>query len=203
METKFKKRRVNNYNIVSEVCRYYCITETQFFSKSRKRTIAMARQVAMYIMRYHGTVSTFIGIKDFFKFRHSVSNHATVIHSVNTIEMELRYNKDLKEQVDELCDLLYIHRKNYVDVHWFMNIDKGKKVHLRYGDYNNMGVLIDKDIIWEHDSIEKRNGRIYIKGKYNKSGDWIETDNFLYEEDRFICSGDGAKVFATGHEILV
>ena len=112
METKFKKRRVNNYNIVSEVCRYYCITETQFFSKSRKRTIAMARQVAMYIMRYHGTVSTFIGIKDFFKFRHSVSNHATVIHSVNTIEMELRYNKDLKEQVDELCDLLYKHRKN-------------------------------------------------------------------------------------------
>ena len=92
-----KKRRVNNYNIVVEVCDYYCITEQQFFSKSRKRTLALARQMAMYLMRYHGTVSTYIGIKDFFEFRNSIKNHATVIHAVKIIELELTYNKDLKE----------------------------------------------------------------------------------------------------------
>ena len=75
-----KKRRVNNYNIVTEVCNYYCIDEERFFSRSRKRTLALARQVAMYLMRHHGTVSTYIGIKDFFAFHSSIRNHATVMH---------------------------------------------------------------------------------------------------------------------------
>ena len=192
-----KKRRVNNYNIVVEVCEYYCITEEQFFSKSRKRTLALARQMAMYLMRYHGTVSTYIGIKDFFEFRNSIRNHATVMHAVKIIELELTYNKDLKEQMDELCDILYINRRNYIDIHWFMNIEKGKKVHLKYG------IEGEKDIIWEHDSIQKRGGRIYIKGKYRKSDSWVDRDDFLYEDEGFICAGNGEKVYATGHEILI
>ena len=192
-----KQRRVNNYNIVVEVCNYYCITEEQFFSKSRKRTLALARQVAMYIMRYHGTVSTYIGIKDFFEFRGSISNHATVIHGVKVIEIEMTYSQDLKEQVDELCDQLCIHRRNYIDIHWFMNVEKGKKVHLKYG------LEGDKQIIWKHEAIEKRGGRLYIKGKYRKLNSWVGVDDFMYEDDGFICAGNGEKVYATGNEILV
>ena len=192
-----KKRRVNNYNIVTEVCNYYCIDEERFFSRSRKRTLALARQVAMYLMRHHGTVSTYIGIKDFFAFHSSIRNHATVMHSVKIIELETVYNKDLKEQVDELCDILYINRRNYIDIHWFMNVEKGKKVHLKYG------MLGEKDIIWQHDSIEKRGGRIYIKGRFRKANSWVDRNDFLYEEDGFICAGDGERVFATGHEILL
>ncbi len=192
-----KRRRVNNYNIVAEVCIYYCITEGMFFSRSRKRTIVLARQVAMYIMRYHGTVSTFIGIKDFFDFRGSISNHATIIHGVKVIEVEMVYSQDLKEQVDELCEELCINRRNYIDVHWFMNVEKGKKLHLKYGIEGN------KDIIWEHDSIEKRGGRIYIKGRYRKSNTWVEINDFMYEDEGFICAGDGEKVFSTGKEVLL
>ena len=159
--------------------------------------MALARQVAMYIMRYHGTVSTYIGIKDFFEFRGSISNHATVIHAVSVIEAEMVYNKDLKEQVDELCEELCIHRRNYIDIHWFMNIEKGKRIHLRYGLDGN------KNILWEHESIEKRGHRIYIKGKYRIGHEWIPRDDMMYEEDGFICAGDGHKVYATGNKVLV
>lgn len=192
-----KKRRVDNYNIVVSICNYFAITEEQFFSKSRKRTFAQARQIAMYIMRHHGRVSTLIGIKDFFQFRNSIRNHATVIHAVRAIETELEYDEDLKEQIDEICEDLCISRRNYIDIYWFMNIEKGKKIHLQYG------LEGEKNIIWEHESIEKRGGRIYVKGRYKKGNDWIDRNDMMYEDCGFICAGDGHKVFSTGNKVLL
>jgi len=122
-----KKRKVNPYNIVVSVCGYFCITEKRFFSRSRKRSLAKARQIAMYIMRYYGTVSTYAGIRDFFEFRNSIRNHATIIHSVKVVEAEMVNNRAIKEQVEELCKQLTINIRNYVDIHWFINIEKGKK----------------------------------------------------------------------------
>ena len=192
-----KRKKVNNYNIVVSVCNFFCITEEQFFSKSRKRTLVLARQIAMYIMRHYGNICTYSGIKDFFKFRGSISNHATVLHSVRTIDMELEYNEDLEEQLETICEELSLSIRNYVDVYWFMNVEKGNKIHLKYG------LEGDKDIIWEHDSIQTRGGRIYIKGKYKKGQDWIERDDMMYEEDGFVCAGDGCKVYSTGNKVLL
>ena len=77
-----------------------------------------------------------------------------------------------------------------------MNVEKGKKLHLKYGIEGN------KDIIWQHESIEKRGGRIYIKGRYRKGNDWVERNDMMYEEDGFICAGDGHKVYSTGNKVL-
>ena len=195
---KLRKRRVNNYNVVATVCEYFSITEEMFFSPTRKRTIVMARQISMYIMRHHGNVCTLQGIRDFFKLRNSVRNHATVIHSINAIDMELEYNEDLKEQMEDICESLHIHNRVYIDIYWFMKVEKGNKIHLKYG------LEEQKDILWEHDSIERRSGRMYIKGKYlNRKKEWVERDDMMYEEDGFICAGDGYKVFATGNKVLI
>jgi hypothetical protein len=195
---KKRRRRVNNYNVVAVVCKFFSITEKLFFSNCRKRTLVLARQISMYIMRHHGNVCTYQGIRDFFKFRNSVSNHATVMHAVKAIDMEMEYNTDLKEQVEAICEELSIHNRHYIDIYWFMKVEKGNKIHLKYG------LEKEKDILWEHHSIERRSGRMYIKGKYfSRNKEWIERDDMMYEEDGFICAGDGYKVFATGNKVLI
>mgnify|MGYP003148569449 FL=1 len=193
-----RKRRLNLYNIVVAVCNYYSLTEEQFFSRRRKRIIAQARQVAMYLMRYHGNIRTFTGIRDFFEFRGSISNHATVLYAVKIIENDMNgYNKQIKTDIENISEDLCVFRRKYIDIHWFMKINKGEKIHLQYGlDGENT-------IIWEHDSIETRGNRIYVKGRYRKSGQWVDRDDVMYEEDGFVCAGDGYKVFATGNEVVV
>tara|TARA_R110002020_G_scaffold465623_1_gene687143 strand:+ start:42 stop:626 length:585 start_codon:yes stop_codon:yes gene_type:complete len=193
-----RKRRLNLYNIVVAVCNYYSLTEEQFFSRRRKRIIAQARQVAMYLMRHHGNIRTFTGIRDYFEFNESISNHATVLYAVKTIENDMNgYNKQIKADVEAISEDLCVFRRRYIDIHWFMKINKGEKVHLQYGlDGENT-------IIWEHDSIETRGNRIYVKGRYRKSGQWVDRDDVMYEEDGFVCAGDGYKVFATGNEVVV
>jgi hypothetical protein len=191
------KRRVNNYNVVVVICKFFSIQENQFFSKNRQRSYVLARQIAMYIMRHHGNIKTYQGIRDFFKSKKSICNHATIMHGVKCIELELEYNKDLQEQVQIICDELCILNRNYIDIYWFMNVEKGNKIHLKYG------LETEKDIMWKHDSIQRRGGRIYIKGKYRKGAEWIERDDMMYEEDGFICAGDGYKVYCTGNKILI
>ena len=193
-----RKRRLNLYNIVVAVCNYYSITEEQFFSRRRKRIIAQARQVAMYLMRYHGNIRTFTGIRDYFEFNESISNHATVLYAVKTIENDMNgYNKQIKADVEAISEDLCVFRRRYIDIHWFMKVNKGEKVHLKYG------LDGEKNIIWEHNSIETRGNRVYVKGRCMKAGNWVERNDMMYEEDGFICAGDGHKVFATGNEVIV
>ena len=172
-----------------EVCSYYSITEEQFFARNRKRLQAKARQMAMYIMRHHGNINTFVGIRDFFAFRGSVNNHATVMHGVSIVETELRYNKAVKEDLNTICDNLCLNRRDYVDINWFMRVNKGDKLHLKYG------IEGENTIIWEHESIETRGGRTYIKGRVRKGSGWEFRDDMMYEEEGFMCAGDGHRIF--------
>jgi len=66
-------------------------------SKKRTADIAMARQIAMFIIREMADVSlTQIG--DVFGGR----DHTTVMHSVNKVEDEIEVNPHLKSDVDEI-----------------------------------------------------------------------------------------------------
>tara|TARA_R110002012_G_scaffold107391_3_gene249124 strand:+ start:2600 stop:3190 length:591 start_codon:yes stop_codon:yes gene_type:complete len=195
-----KKRRLNLYSIVVTVCNYYGITEKQFFSRSRKKSYAQARQIAMYLMRNHGNITTYMGIRDYFAFNNSICNHATVMYAVKEMEDAVDgFNKEVKADIEFISEELCVFRRKYVDIHWFMKINKGEKVHLKYG------LEGENTIIWEHDSLETRGNRIYVKGRYrcNKAGKWIDRDDVMYEEDGFVCAGDGHKVFATGNEVRV
>ncbi|MBQ0024425.1 MAG: chromosomal replication initiator protein DnaA [Bacteroidales bacterium] len=66
--------------IQDEVCRYFGITKELFLSRTRKREIVQARQIAMYLSRNLtktslSSIGTQLGGKD----------HATVLHACNTV----------------------------------------------------------------------------------------------------------------------
>lgn len=71
---------VSAASIRQEVCRYFGLTDAQFLSRSRKREISQARQIAMYLCRRHteaslSEIGAAIGGK----------THATVLHSCKTV----------------------------------------------------------------------------------------------------------------------
>ena len=74
------KVEISVNRIQSAVCSYFNITTDQFLSKTRKREIVQARQIAMYLSRSLTKTSlssfgTQLGGKD----------HATVLHACNTV----------------------------------------------------------------------------------------------------------------------
>jgi len=74
------KVEISVNRIQSAVCSYFNITTDQFLSKTRKREIVQARQIAMYLSRSLtktslSSIGTQLGGKD----------HATVLHACNTV----------------------------------------------------------------------------------------------------------------------
>ena len=83
--------------VINEVSSYFGLTVEDLRSKKRTADIAMARQIAMFIIREMADVSlTQIG--DVFGGR----DHTTVMHSVNKVEDEIEVNPHLKSDVDEI-----------------------------------------------------------------------------------------------------
>ncbi|HOG24781.1 MAG TPA: chromosomal replication initiator protein DnaA [Bacteroidales bacterium] len=73
-------REISVQDIQKTVCTYFGITQDVLLSKTRKREICQARQIAMYLSRNLtknslSTIGSLIGGKD----------HATVLHSCNTV----------------------------------------------------------------------------------------------------------------------
>lgn len=74
------KTEVSVAKIQTAVCNYFNITADQFMSKTRKREIVQARQIAMYLSRNLtktslASIGSQLGGKD----------HATVLHACNTV----------------------------------------------------------------------------------------------------------------------
>tara|TARA_R100000231_G_scaffold28230_1_gene25053 strand:+ start:3591 stop:4175 length:585 start_codon:yes stop_codon:yes gene_type:complete len=192
------KRKLDLYDIVVTVCSHYGLTEKEFFSKRRKRNYVIARHVSMYLMRNHGKINSYLGIKKYFESNGSISNHATVIYAVREMEDAMDgFDKRRKKDIEEISEKLCVFSRKYIDIHWFMKVNKGEKVHLKYG------IDGEKTIIWEHKSLETRGNRVYVKGKIKKGEEWIDRDDMMYEENGFICAGDGHKVFSTGSQVLI
>lgn len=73
-------KEITVQEIQKTVCNYFGIQPDILVSKTRKREICQARQIAMYLSRNHtknslSTIGSLIGGKD----------HATVLHSCNTV----------------------------------------------------------------------------------------------------------------------
>jgi chromosomal replication initiator protein len=79
------------------VCNYYNIGLEQLQSKTRKREIVQARQVAMFFSKTLtksslATIGSQIGGKD----------HATVLHACKTVNNLIETDKRFRMQVDEI-----------------------------------------------------------------------------------------------------
>ena len=94
-------KEVSLDKIVEEVSNIYNISQEDIYGKSRKAEIVQARQLSIYLAQLHTQLSVskiglLIGNK----------NHATVLHSIKAIKNRLKTDKALKEQIDELTDIL-------------------------------------------------------------------------------------------------
>ncbi len=84
------------------VCEYFNITRDALLSKSRKRQIVQARQIAMYMSRNLisncslATIGAEIGGKD----------HATVLHACTTVADLMTFDKTFKQYVSDIEKML-------------------------------------------------------------------------------------------------
>ncbi len=93
---KISKRQVTFEMITETVCKLYNIDTDLLYSKSRKREISDARQVAMYLAKKLTSMSsTNIGTR-------LSRNHATVLHACKTIEERLSIEKQLQEDIEKI-----------------------------------------------------------------------------------------------------
>ena len=85
------------------VCDYFKISQEELTSKSRKRKIVEARQIAMYMSRSHincslSTVGAEMGGKD----------HATVLHACNTVTDLMSTSRAFKNYINDIERLLVV-----------------------------------------------------------------------------------------------
>lgn len=84
------------------VCEYFNITRETLLSKSRKRQIVQARQIAMFMSRNHingcslSTIGMELGGKD----------HATVLHACTTVSDLMTTDKTFKQYVTDIEKML-------------------------------------------------------------------------------------------------
>jgi len=94
---KNTKREISIDYIQKVVCNYYNISSDSLKSKTRKREIVQARQVAMYFSKNLtksslATIGSQIGGKD----------HATVLHACKTVNNLVETDKTFRNQIEEL-----------------------------------------------------------------------------------------------------
>lgn len=87
--------------VEAAVCEYFEISTEELHSRSRKRKIAQARQIAMYLSRSL-TQASLASIGQQFGGR----DHATVLHSCNTISDLLESDRGIKQYVSEIQKLI-------------------------------------------------------------------------------------------------
>lgn len=98
-----QKKTINIPYIQEVVCEYFGIQREQLLSKTRKREIALPRQLAMYFAKeYTGATFTRIGEEMGGKDHSTVMYACDTIRDVSKIDKELKkYIKDLKERITQ------------------------------------------------------------------------------------------------------
>lgn len=93
---RLQRRVVNFETIAREVGAYYDIAQDQLFAKTRKREVADARQIVMYLAKKHAKMPlTAIGAR-------SGRTHATVLHACKNIEQRLDLEQQLRDDIAKI-----------------------------------------------------------------------------------------------------
>ncbi len=94
-----KKKIINIPYIQEVVCEYFGIEREQLLSKTRKREIALPRQLAMYFAKEY-TNATFSKIGE----EMGGKDHSTVMYACETIKDVSKIDKEIKKYVKELTE---------------------------------------------------------------------------------------------------
>jgi len=95
------KRTASVKDVVKTVANFYNIDEGVIYEKTRKKEVVKPRQVVMYILREefnisYPTIGEKLGGRD----------HTTVIHSCEKIKTDLKNDRSLQQEVEQLCSIL-------------------------------------------------------------------------------------------------
>jgi hypothetical protein len=103
-----KKNELGIEYIIDVVCEYFNLDKLLFQSKSRKRELVQPRQIAHYFAKkYTKSSLAYIGK------RIGVKDHATVLHSLKTVNGYLGYDKEFIAWVDDIDKIL---KKKYDEI---------------------------------------------------------------------------------------
>ncbi|MDM8553815.1 chromosomal replication initiator protein DnaA [Desulfococcaceae bacterium HSG7] len=91
-----KRKSITVDAIKKMVCRKYNISKAEIESKSRKMSVVRPRQIAMYLARNYTDATLQVIGRSFKRY------HATVLHSIGTVEKGLKTNRILREQIKYL-----------------------------------------------------------------------------------------------------
>lgn len=98
---RFEKKKITVQKIQETVCDYYNIKKDLIQTSSRKREIVQARQITMFFIKKHTELSlSQIGIQV------GNRNHATVLHSCNTVKDLVEVDKSFRSDIEEIEHLL-------------------------------------------------------------------------------------------------
>lgn len=97
-----QKKTINIAHIQEVVCDYFGIRKEQLLSKTRKREIALPRQLAMYFSKEY-TSATYARIGD----ETGGKDHTTVMHAHKTIKDYSEMDKDVKKYIKELKEKIF------------------------------------------------------------------------------------------------
>ena len=92
-----QKKTINIPYIQEVVCEYFGINRELLLSKSRKREIALPRQLAMYFAK-ELTNSTYTKIGE----EMGGKDHSTVIYACDTIRDVSKIDKEIKKYIKDL-----------------------------------------------------------------------------------------------------
>jgi chromosomal replication initiator protein len=83
--------------IIEKVCEHFKFEQSVLHSKSRKREVVQARQVAMYLAKKHTENSAS-------KIGHLIGNrdHATVLHACKNIKDQMAVDKEFSAEIAEI-----------------------------------------------------------------------------------------------------
>lgn len=91
------QNQINEQKIINVVCDYYNVTPSQVTGKIRTGQIALARHIAMYLIRNHLDIP-FKKIGEMF----GGKDHTTVMSAVTKVDKELKTDEQLKKAISEL-----------------------------------------------------------------------------------------------------
>jgi chromosomal replication initiator protein len=97
-----KKKGVQPQNVIEAISQYFNISTKELIEKGRKKEIAYARHIAMYLMRSELSIS-YPSIGNQFGGR----DHTTALHAYEKINREIETNEKVREDVAILRERIY------------------------------------------------------------------------------------------------
>jgi chromosomal replication initiator protein len=96
-----QNKTVSKKDIVNTVITFFEINKDDLLSKSRKKKVALPRQITMFLFKKELKMS-YPEIGEYFK-----RDHTTALHAFKKIEVDIKNNQRIKEDIEYLNNLIF------------------------------------------------------------------------------------------------